>query len=125
MATKDKQNNDALLKHSQQCLDNSVTGLDSDIKDKLFKARRHALNQHYQRQQKKTPNHWWKNWLPLSSAAITATLIIGISIQSGLWQSNELVLNDDLELVTALDNIELYDDLDFYQWLAENELQAS
>ncbi len=124
MAIKDNQNNDTLLKHSQQCLDDSVDKLDVDIKDKLFKARRHALNQHYSQQEKKA-NRWWQHWLPVSSAAITATLIIGISIQSGLWQSNELVLNDDLELVAALDNIELYDDLDFYQWLAEDELQAS
>ncbi|VAW92124.1 hypothetical protein MNBD_GAMMA23-909 [hydrothermal vent metagenome] len=125
MVIKEKQNSDALLKHSQQCLDDSVDKLDVDIKDKLFKARRHALNQHYHHQQQKAASRWWKNWLPLTSAAVTATLIIGISIQSGLWQSNELVLNDDLELVTALDNIELYDDLDFYQWLAEDELQAS
>lgn len=125
MVIKDKQNSDALLKHSQQYLDDSMTGLDEDIKDKLFKARRNALNQQYSRQQEKATNRWWQHWLPVSSAAITATLIIGISIQSGLWQSNELVLNDDLELVTALDNIELYDDLDFYQWLAENEPQAS
>ncbi len=124
MAIKDRQNKDALLKHSQQCLDDSVTGLDEDIKDKLFKARRHVLNQHYSQQEKKI-NRWWQHWLPVSSAAITVTLIIGISIQFGLWQSNELVLHDDLELVTALDNIELYDDLDFYQWLAEDALQAS
>ncbi len=124
MATKGNQNNDSLLKHSQQCLDDSVEQLDADIKDKLFKARWLALNQHYSQQEKKA-NRWWQHWLPVSSAAITATLIIGISIQSGLWQSNDIVLNDDLELITALDNIELYDDLDFYQWLAEDEPQAS
>lgn len=124
MAIKDKQNSDAFLERSQHCLDNSVEKLDSEIKDKLFKARRHALQQQYNYQQQRSGGGWWKNWVPVTSVAVTAVLIIGISIQSGLWQSNELVLNDDLELVTALDNIELYDDLDFYQWLAEDELQA-
>ncbi len=56
--------------------------------------------------------------------ALTASIILGVFIQSGLWQSNSLTVSDDMELAATLENIELYNDLEFYQWLVESEVQT-
>ena len=31
---------------------------------------------------------------------------------------------DDLELISSSDSLELYEDLEFYEWLEEHELQG-
>lgn len=117
-------NADAFLNQSRQNLNESINSLDSDIKDKLYLARRKAMAAHYNSSPQTSLSTKWKKYLPLTSIALTASIVLGIFIQSGLWQSDDVNLTVELELVSTLENIELYDDLEFYQWLAEEELQA-
>lgn len=120
----DSNTDDMFLKQSRELLNNSIENLDDDIKDRLYLARRKAIAaQHNSRQRNRIPNKW-RRYLPLTGMALTASIALGIFIQSGLWQSNDINLNVELELVSTLENIELYDDLEFYQWLAEEDLQA-
>ena len=120
----ENKSSDEFLKKSQALLNDSVEMLDDDVKDKLYAARREILAEHHNTQS--TGNSFFKmrRFLPSTGIALTASVIMGIFIQSGLWQSNDINLNVELELVSTMDNIELYDDLDFYQWLAEDDLQA-
>ena len=124
MVNESKKKLDALLKQSQAMLDESITNLDSDVKDKLYMSRRKAIAQHCNNHQKNTISKRFKKLLPITSVALTASIVLAIFIQTGLWQSTEINIDNDLELVSTLDNIELYDDLEFYQWLAEDDLQA-
>ena len=124
MVNESKKKSDALLKQSQAMLDESIVNLDSDVKDKLYMARRKAIAQHCNNHQENTISKRFKKLLPITSVALTASIVLAIFIQAGLWQSTEINIDNDLEFVSTLDNIELYDDFEFYQWLAEDDLQA-
>jgi len=124
MVNKSKSKADTLLKQSQAKLDESIANIDSDVKDKLYIARRKAIAQHCNNHQENTISKRLKKLLPITSVALTASIVLAIFIQAGLWQSTDININNDLELVSTLDNIELYDDLEFYQWLAEEDLQT-
>jgi len=124
MVNKSKSKADTLLKQSQAKLDESIANIDSDVKDKLYIARRKAIAQHCNNHQENTISKRLKKLLPITSAALMASIVLAIFIQVGLWQSTEINIDNDLELVSTLDNIELYDDLEFYQWLAEEDLQT-
>ena len=124
MVNKSKSKADTLLKQSQAKLDESIANIDSDVKDKLYIARRKAIAQHCNNHQENTISKRLKKLLPITSAALMSSIVLAIFIQVGLWQSTEINIDNDLELVSTLDNIELYDDLEFYQWLAEEDLQT-
>ena len=120
----DTKKSDTFIKQSQKLLDESIDNLDSDVKDKLYMARRKALAQRSNNYQGNTLSKQFIKLLPITSVALTASIVLGILIQTGLWQSEAINIGNDLELVSTMDSIELYEDLDFYQWLAEDELQA-
>ncbi len=124
MANKNKQTETDFLNQSKVLIDKSIDTLDSDIEDKLARARRKILAQHYNKQVNNPEQRRWGKLMPAIGVALAASVILGIFIQSGMWQSNSSMISDNLELIATLDNIELYDDLDFYQWLAEDEPQA-
>ena len=124
MVNESNNKSDTLLKQSQARLEESIANIDSDVKEKLYMARRKAIAQHFNNQQGNAISKRLKKLLPITSVALTASIVLAIFIQAGLWQSTEININNDLELVSTLDNIELYDDLEFYQWLAEEDLQT-
>lgn len=124
MANKKTSDPDAFLKQTKQQLDESVNTLNADIKDKLFSARRKIIAEHHNSQLNSNKGNRLRGLIPLTTMAVTASVILGIFIQSGIWQSNDIKFDVELELVSTLDNIELYNDLEFYQWLAENELHT-
>ena len=116
--------NDKFIEQTKKKLDESIVNLDSEIKDKLYAARRNAVTQHLKKKAEKGKSKFSIRWLAVPSFALTAIIILGVFIQTGLWQSDDFTSETDLEIVSTLDNIELYDDLEFYQWLAEEEIQA-
>ena len=124
MVNKNTQTDSDFLNQSQQLLEKTVDTLDSDITEKLFNVRRKVLAEHYNQRTLESEQQGWKSWLPAMGVALTASIILGVFIQSGLWQSNSLTVSDDMELAATLENIELYNDLEFYQWLVESEVQT-
>jgi len=124
MVNESKNKSDTLLEQSQARLEESIANIDSDVKDKLYMARRKAIAQYCNNQQENAISKRLKKLLPITSVALTASIVLAIFIQAGLWQSKDITIDNDLELVSTLDNIELYDDLEFYQWLAEEDLQT-
>ena len=109
MANKSNKGSDNLLKRSKELLDESVDALDPDVKDKLYMARRKAITQH----NNKIAKNNFSNLIPIVAAGLTATIILGVFLQTGLWQSENINLDADFELVSTLENIELYDDFEF------------
>lgn len=120
MVNKSNKNSDKFLKRSKELLDESVGALDSDVKDKLYMARRKAIAQH----QNKFSKQRLSSLIPIVAAGVAASIVLVVFLQAGLWQSENVNLDADLELVSTIDNIELYDDLEFYQWLSEDDLHA-
>ena len=112
------------LKRSQTLLDNSLNDIDDDIKNELYARRRQVLGSRTKLETQPKLFSRFKTFIPTFSVAITATLIITVLLNSGIWQSNDAHLKDELELVTTLEQIELYEDFEFYQWLVEEDIQA-
>lgn len=95
----------------RQVLDNSTEELDADISRRLRLARYRALESHEEK------HSYWK---PAGGFALASLLLVAI----GVWQfggnerGNGITQGmEDLELIASSDSLQLYEDLEFYQWL--------
>ena len=98
----------------RQTLDRSVTELDAVTLARLRAARLTALQGGH-----KQPV--WQNRMALATA-------MSVALVTGVWllqkpTGQELPL-DDLQLLTAKEDLELYRDLEFYQWLEQQREQG-
>ncbi len=94
-------------------LDASVERLDAETRQKLFAAREHALSKH-------KPfifQHWGKAILATSFSLVMAVAIFYTQFRSPM--QNEPI--EALELIASQDTLEMYEDLEFYAWLVEED----
>lgn len=101
---------EALLQTVKNALDASCDKLDAATCARLRAARLRALQ----------PGPAYRPWLiwPAGGLAVAATLLLSW----GLWFSGPTgpmpAALEQLELLSSSDSLELYTDLEFYQWLA-------
>lgn len=99
----------------RQRLDNSTEELDVEISRQLRLARYRALDSYEEK------HSYWK---PAGGFALATMLLAAI----GVWQfgGNERGIEsvngmtqtmENLELIASSDSLQLYEDLEFYQWL--------
>lgn len=112
--------NNNFEKNVKQQLDLSLTTLDAMTQSKLTQARYKALAQ----AETKTFNlgRWFTG---IASVAVVALLVITVmptmQILDNQQQANlQLATDPEWVLVSDIDEIELYQDLEFYQWLDDN-----
>lgn len=104
----------------KQQLDLSLTTLDAMTQSQLTQARYKALA-HAEKKRFKLGQ-----WLTgLASAAVVALLVITVmptmQIADNHQQANlQLATDPEWVIVSDMDEIELYQDLEFYQWLDDN-----
>ena len=103
-------------------LDQSVDDISPDVARRLQQARYAALEKAKSRR---------SLWL-FYPHAIAATLVISIVSASLLLNFDDNVLNntdvameEDIEMLTSSEGLDLLEDLEFMQWLAESEEYAS
>ena len=115
---------DEFLNSVKQELDSSVHSLDGETRSKLAAARRKALEGH-----SSTSRNYW---LPAGGFALAAMLILAVTLRQPeapmLDESLPLALlesGSDMEIITALDDPELLEDLEFFYWLEEGNHNAS
>ena len=107
------------LKAAKRALDDAEKNLDAGTVTRLRAARREAIEQGLRH-----PSHMRPGWLlPLGGFA-TAAIVFAVA--GLLWFSapnpNLLQANvSDIELLTAHENPEFFADLDFYDWLDNND----
>lgn len=99
------------LAAAKEALDQSVRTLDARTLTRLRQARRRAL----EARPRQVPRLVWAGGF----ATISVALLAG-----ALWLyrpvSNDTFSGlEDLELLTSVENLEVYEDLEFYGWLAE------
>lgn len=103
---------DPFLEKARQSLDDSVEGLDSNTLDKLNQIRREALNDTHTKSQSVS----WGSWAPVGGIATAALL-------AAFWFANPpptpQPLMDDMELLTAEEDLEMMEDIEFVAWLME------
>lgn len=106
---------DKFLTEAKRVLDRSVQVLDRDKTNSLQRARIHALEKGMRRRPRAV---WtWVSGLAVASVAILA-LVFLLNRQEVSNQHHPML--EDLELMTSTENVELSEDLEFYDWLAES-----
>jgi hypothetical protein len=107
----------AFIAKLKAILDGSVDALDAPTRARLRAVRRQALAQ------ARAPRGFAPRWfVPLGAAAVLAVVAV-----LDLWwlppaTPPPLAASaEDAELLFAADNLELYQNLDFYRWLAAKE----
>lgn len=107
---------DPLVNAIRKELDRSCDALDGYTLSRLHRMRSAALAR---------PQSRWKNLLlPFGGLVTACALVIAVSLSlrtPGLSTegSGDAAL-EDIELLTANESLDFYEDYEFYQWLAEN-----
>ena len=113
------------LKKSKSLLNKSVDDLDSELKNELYNRRRTILSEKNKLASNRKLFNWHNKMIPALSMAAVASVMVAILIQTGIWQSSDLNSQEDFELISTVDQIELYEDIEFYQWLIEQDSPTS
>lgn len=121
---------ESLLIAARVGLDDSIADLDPSIQSRLDAARRSALAR--SEDSASTPGFWTQLAARLNPAQIPvpvsafATACVLVTVTTLFFQFPEPPAGDlaeaDVLLFASSDEIELYDNLEFYLWLAENGL---
>ena len=104
-----------LLGLAKQHLDESAEHLPQETASRLRAARYEALHHSH----KQALSWGWPAW---GGLATTCLVILSLS----LWwngPTNEILIPavEDLDLLASTEPLDLYEELDFYDWLAEHE----
>lgn len=103
---------DPLAATAKRLLDRGVEELDRKTVLSLQRARLDALSLARARRS-------WPRWVP----ALVLTSMAALAVTMWMWQANGVnhspLLLEDLELMQSPENLELSEDLEFYDWLAD------
>lgn len=115
-----------MLEKAREAFRESVTALDAGTLQRLRAARERAL------EQIRTPAALWRRpaWsVPLSAAAVVlAAVVAGLVWWSLNSQPNVPFASnngEDMAIVLSNDNLDMYANMDFYQWLQAQQQQQS
>ncbi|KPJ90084.1 MAG: hypothetical protein AMJ53_14905 [Gammaproteobacteria bacterium SG8_11] len=112
---------DVLLKAAKSTLDDKAVSLDDDVCQRLQQARRVAVSAAANATQGSSPRANASKWLlPAGSFAALALVSSVVVYQfQAVQESSPVASIEDIPILTSPDELELYEELDFYQWLAE------
>lgn len=125
MTNKDKQQIDEqlLLSAAKQTLEDSVKNIDAETLERLSAIRLQTLAAASSRKTRGT------SWLMPAGGFVTAAALVAAVM---LWTAEPVVQEttpvaviEDLNILTDSEEIDFYQDLEFYQWLAVNEQSVS
>ena len=113
----------AFFERVRRTLDESVDQLDFDTLGRLEIARRRALSE-----AAKPGKRWWRplgferDWLvPAGAFASIVATVLALTLMVSDPGGQSLEVLDDIELLTAGEDLELLENLEFYQWLPDLE----
>jgi len=109
MSEKDKD----FLDQITNTLDRSVQELDGDTLNRIQQLRLTAT-------ERAGRHHLQAGWLITGGALASVLIAVLVSLQTGSKAVNESML-EDLALLSTDTSLELYRDLDFYDWLVQGE----
>ncbi len=97
-------------------LDSSADHLDPGINRRLQQARHAALEG--------TAKRHMPFWQPAGALLLASILLLTVFLWPKRQNMPEPVALADMELITTRDSLQLYENLDFYQWLLESNSHA-
>ena len=111
----DNESNQALVEKVCENLDASLQRMDAETQHKLIAAREKALTQR--------ASLFTFNW-PKAALAAACSVALAILVITTQFSTQSLLQGEGvevLELTAAQDTLELYEELEFYTWLAEED----
>jgi hypothetical protein len=110
------QADEALVQRVKQGLDRSCAALDGATQSRL-NAMRHAALAQGQRKRRS-----WAPLLPFGGLVTACMLVLAVLLQSPLSGTlPEAAPVEDIDLLTASEDLDFYEEYEFYQWLATND----
>ena len=114
-------NEDELNSKIRQDLEDSVDALDANTLSKIRQIRAKAVD-------KAGSNHsiWSgnKQGFLIGGVATTCVMVLAVVLLLNSSTSMQSIPAEDIELISSSDNFELYEDLEFYEWLEEDGLPS-
>ncbi len=110
------QDDSKLNNRIRSTLDASLDKLDPDVRRRLQQARHAALET--------SAKPRMPFWQPAGALLLVSVLLLSVFIWPERQNMPAPMALADLELMTADDSLQLYEDLDFYQWLLESDSNA-
>lgn len=117
----EKKSDQQFVHDIKQELDNSCKRLDAQTLSQLHHIRHQAIESILEEGR---PVFYQR---PLLSGSVLAAcaLVLGISYYLNIDTGNEMGIGlpelEDIEILTAEESFELYEDIEFYQWLSMND----
>ncbi len=112
-----KDDND-FLEFARQRLNQGTDNLDPDTRQKLIDMRNRALDLHESKS-------WFPQWAPLPAMGLlTGVLFLILVYAKPTTVPKPGTGLEDLEILASADQLELYEDLEFYDWLANKNNEA-
>lgn len=99
----------------RQSLDESIDALDANTLSKIRQVRTQALERI-----ESSPVNWQR--LLVGGVATACVMVLAIMMLLNSPISMEPVPIDEIDLISSSDNLELFEDLEFYEWLEEDGL---
>ena len=116
----DQEKEKQFVANVKKALDLDVQNLDAGTQSTLTRARHRALDAGERR------GFDIRQWftLPVAGWATACLIVLGLSIYM-TPANGTLPPLEDIDLLVAEDNLEFYDGLEFYAWLAEENIDAA
>lgn len=125
-----QQTEQAFLDSVKQALDDSVEQVDELTRAKLSAARHRAVDAASQSARWNVGNVLSVNWFDRRGAVIAGVFsiaVIAVLVLPNLTAQNPqqaVALIDDMELLGGADDLDFYQDLDFYLWVADEQVSG-
>lgn len=116
---RDSPDEQRLVSHIRQRMDQSCNALDGQTLSRLNRIRHAALERKQARASRML--------LPFGGFVTACVLVVSVMMFApGRAPETEAVPSalEDLDILTSSDSLDLYEDYEFYQWLAENDAQV-
>lgn len=113
---KDNRNEQEFVSQIREALDTSVKRLDADTRHKIIARRKRSLAKHNEKSS--LILLWSKPAFAIVASVLIVLAIVKIQLPNTLEQENL----EDLEFIVAQDTLDLYEELDFYVWLADEDV---
>jgi hypothetical protein len=114
-----KYSEDELNKNIKQSLDDSVDALDANTLSRIRQVRAQAVDRSEARHV-----NWSRFFVGGFATACVMVLAVVLLLNSPTSIHPIPVPVDDMELISSSDNLELFEDLEFYEWLEEDALPS-
>ena len=114
-------NEDKLTRNIKQTLDDSVDSLDGNTLSTIRQIRAQAIDKAIDKAVTQQ-----SNWSVIMTGALATACVMVFAVMILLKSpmSNHAVPLDDLDLISSSESLELYEDLEFYEWLEDDVLQS-